>query len=272
MQMPLSHQLPYYVQLFPLYNQLGRRLADYLRQGGALQGIDVGANIGDTLAVLYHDAADAFLAVEPSPKYFQYLSANWAGYDNVVPVQAMLTAQATQRGYAITESAGNAQIRPHDAGVTMVTLTLDELLVKYPRFATANLLKIDTDGYDFEILAGAEGLIARQQPAVLFECDMYNPQYVADVRRTLAMFARHGYQDLLLYDNLGYLVGKFALADQAMLGNLLFYQLSGHICYFDIVMLPPARMSGFYQAEVEYFTAHLTEPDRQHNARAALES
>ena len=51
--------------------------------------------------------------------------------------------------------------------------------------------KVDTNGHDFEVLAGAERLISRNHPVVLFECDVFNnTNYVEDCLSTLRISSK----------------------------------------------------------------------------------
>ena len=70
---------------------------------------------------------------------------------------------------------------------------MDTLVEQFPEFRTVTCLKVDTDGYDFEVLRGAQKLIARAQPVVLFECQMWNnADYLKDVLETFQLFAGCG--------------------------------------------------------------------------------
>src|SRR5689334_15134237 len=79
LRLPLSHELPFYRQQLPTYSANLERLAAALRKAhGKLVMIDVGANIGDSVALVGAGPGDACLLLEGDPRYFALLEANTA--------------------------------------------------------------------------------------------------------------------------------------------------------------------------------------------------
>ena len=140
-----------------------------IRPFASLQVVfDVGANVGDwTLDHLEHAPAAAFYCFEPSADTFQTLNSRVAPRQRVRTVQAAAgraagTATLHRLGRSVERSLNapapeRGQVETEEVRV----LTVDE-------FAGANgiahidLLKIDTEGFDGEVLAGAHGLLERQ--------------------------------------------------------------------------------------------------------------
>jgi FkbM family methyltransferase len=273
MTMPLSHALPFYLAAYAEYDRLPARLAAYVhRKKSRLTCIDVGANIGDTVAAFSGDGNDRFLAIEPNPSFRDYLVKNWSGNASVV-VESVLCSAATEEGrFEVDEHCGTARIRAASGGigVEMQAMSLDDVIARHAAFAEANVLKIDTDGHDFQVIAGAQGLIAAATPAVLFECDAFsNPRYVEDCAEALRLFAARGYHAFLLYDNLGYLLGKYSLADLAAFKRLLFYQLTSAFDFFDILVMPSPDLDEFHALEVEHFVGTVRDAALVSAARTA---
>ena len=134
----------------------------------------------------------------------------------------------------------------------MPTNRVDTLVEQFPEFRDCNFLKIDTDGYDFEVLRGARALIARAQPVVLFECQMWNnAKYVEDIFEIFRLFAESGYSHALVYDNLGYLYGPLDLKNPLGMSQALFYELSSARCYFDVLVMQD--VSAFLRREFEFY-------------------
>ena len=82
MAMPFDHALPMYLNDLPFYDQLPSRISQYI--GARLKivnCIDVGANIGDTIAAFKKSRNgaldDFYVAIEPNPYYSNYLKINW---------------------------------------------------------------------------------------------------------------------------------------------------------------------------------------------------
>src|SRR5574341_805534 len=96
LKLPLSHALPYYLKSFPYYDRLPGRLSDFIhRNYGFLKCIDVGANIGDTIAAFYKDQNDKFLAIEPNPKFYKYLQKNFGEKENIKILDFFCSSSST---------------------------------------------------------------------------------------------------------------------------------------------------------------------------------
>lgn len=81
MKINLSHSLPAYLNQFQFYDSLPTRLGNFVREkNGMLKCVDVGANIGDTIAAFKKINQDKFVAVEPNPKFRRILEQNWGGF------------------------------------------------------------------------------------------------------------------------------------------------------------------------------------------------
>lgn len=271
MKVNLSHGLPVYQAVHPFYDTLPRRLGSFLRQRhGGLRCVDVGANIGDSIAAFIGGDDDRFLAVEPNPKFFAILQANWSADPRVTAVDVICSSASQGGSFTIHEKNGTASIVAQADGSSMNQKTLDQLIAEHASFDRVNLIKIDTDGHDFEVLSGAAGTIARHRPAVLFECDVFGrTDYTQCVLDALDGFARRGYAHCLLYDNYGFLIGLYGLKDHAAIKSLLFYQLTSHFHYFDVLVMADGDLQAFHADEVAFFTDQLADAALRPTAREA---
>jgi len=273
LRLPLSHPLPGYLKQFQFYDRLPQRISEYIHQSqGHLNCIDVGANIGDTIASFYKEDSDTFLAIEPHPKFGKLLAENWGWNKNVTMVSDFCSSRSKRGKFVIRERAGTASVVESRNGTEMSTRQLDEIVNDNPSAANANVLKIDTDGHDFEVIAGSERLLSRNVPVVLFECEAWqNANYVEDCLRTLKFLNQIGYNHFLLYDNFGNLMGKYALSDLSPFRNLLFYQLTGQFYYFDVLLMKDEDMFQFYRSEVDFFVGKMPTRSLQRTASTAAE-
>ena len=272
LQMRVSHSLPGYLKDFPLYDRLPQRLSRYVkRKSDRLTVIDVGANIGDTIAAFYTDASDRFLAIEPDPNFRKFLQANWGQNPNVKIISDLCSSESLQGTFKIEEKNGTASLVPSTDGLAMRSRTLDDILKEHSFAADADVLKVDTDGHDFKVLAGARDWIAHRKPIVLFECAPFgNPRFVQDTIDTLSGFARSGYSHCLLYSNLGNLVGKFSLNELSPIKNLLFYQVLTDSLYYDVLLVPESDLATFYASEVDFFVGQIGAQGMRETAKLAI--
>ena len=272
LQMRLSHSLPGYLQDFPCYDRLPGRLSQFVkRKSNRLTVIDVGANIGDTIAAFYTEASDCFLAIEPDPHFRKLLESNWGSNPNVTILSDLCSSESLQGTYKIEEKNGTASLVPSSDGLAMRSRTLDDIIHEHSFAQSADILKVDTDGHDFKVLAGAKDFIARRRPIVLFECAPFkNRSYVQDVIRSLDDFRCAGYSCCVLYSNLGDLIGRFSLSDLSPIKNLLFFQILTDSLYYDVLLMSPEDLDLFYADEVAFFTKRVPDPTLSETARLAI--
>ena len=271
LRMPLSHELPRNLFKFPLYDRLLTRVSSFLHERvESFTFIDVGANIGDTLAAVYRSHSDRCLAIEPNPRFANYLRANWGEGQQVKIVEEVCSSGDGTEGFRIDQKFGTAELRPDSAGVRLRKRPLDQIVQDFSFAQQVHLLKVDTDGHDLEVLAGARQLIRRSQPAVLFEC--YADEGVDFVTRCLHClgdFRDAGYAGFLVYSNVGDLMGRFRLDELSAFRNVLLYQLTGDLPYCDVLLMPPRDLATFYQREIDFFVDRLPTPTHQQQARLA---
>lgn len=273
LKFPLSHSLPDYLKQFRFYDRLPQRISEYIHQKqGHLSCIDVGANIGDTIASFYAKDTDTFLAIEPNSKFNKLLAENWGWNKNVTVVSDICSSGSSEGTFEIQEKNGTASILQTENGIKMSRRQLDEIVNDHPFAMNANVLKIDTDGHDFEVIAGSKRLLSRNLSVVLFECDAFeNTNYVEDCLRTLKFLKQSGYNYFLLYDNFGNLMGRYSLSDLSPFQNLLFFQLTSNFYYFDILVMKDEDIFQFYKTEIDYFADQMPNKSLQRTAIAAAE-
>ncbi len=252
---PLSHALPQYLQTHRLYDRLPARLSEFIREReGDVFCVDVGANVGDTIAAFCRDERDRFVAIEPNPKFSRYLKKNWGDSQNVLIVEKICSSSDGLEAVKILENAGTAKIVKDSQGTSIRQTTLSTLARELDFGTKVNIIKTDTDGHDLEVLHGAEELLKLRKPALLFECDAFRKEsfkseFLAGLKRIHAC----GYESMLVYDNIGYLMGRIRLTDTNLIEDLVRYQLVSDFCYFDLLVLEEGAMEVFHQRERAFF-------------------
>jgi len=159
--------------------------------GGVL--VDVGANIGAFTLLLRSVSQLPIIAYEPQPFLFKLLQWNM-GFNRLTDVDARNVACGSRRGEVafsigingsiVTEPAKRAKPRPSagsaalnweqeaemtrggDDVVNVPVTTLDEDLAEVSSVA---LLKIDCEGFEYDVLQGAAGIIKRHRPQLVLE-------------------------------------------------------------------------------------------------------
>jgi FkbM family methyltransferase len=223
---PFSHALPMYLLWHPLYSSNLGRLARYTQQKyGDLTIIDIGANIGDTIAILRREVKCPILCIEGEPQFFEILRQNARRFSDIEVVNAFLGDKEKEERGALVSSFGSAHMTNDSPADTAVRVhRLDMLLKEYPRFWNSKILKIDTDGYDATILRGAERQLVHAKPVLFFE---YDPHFLgAQGERPLELLRnlqRLGYSRLMFYDNVGDLLIDTSCCNTRQLEEITLY-------------------------------------------------
>lgn len=135
--------------------------------------IDIGANIGIVSVLLGHQFPDRTIhAIEPAPDTFAALGKNLAlnGLGHVQPHQLAIAdvpgslafnADPGQRATARIATADDTHVQ------TVEATTLD-LFVARAGITKLALLKIDVEGFESLVFAGARDTLARRLPRIIF--------------------------------------------------------------------------------------------------------
>jgi FkbM family methyltransferase len=195
----------YYLDAKTWWNNEYSSILPYVSQGGV--AVDVGANLGfmsGIFSVLTGPGGQVH-SFEPSPivysKLLEVVEAN--NYTNVSSYNLGCGKEESSLILYCPSSSGGATLRPN-AGVegntsgkqTVRIVNLDDFLG--PKIDRLDFLKIDTEGYEDEVLAGAAELIQTYKPIIYIElCS----EYLASSQNAGRFLHDHGYtfdRDLVL--------------------------------------------------------------------------
>jgi FkbM family methyltransferase len=206
--LPKGSQLKNFQRYYRRYDfALGPIAATIAAKYSNFSAIDVGANVGDTAAIICRERDVPVLCIEGDAALLPLLRANACRIGHQIVIEeAFVGAEGDLVDLASVKGGGlNATLTPAADGTAGRRLpTLAEILERHPRFRTAKLLKIDTEGYDFRIVEGSLRFLAAAKPVVFFE---YDPSFHApDLRAgitTVQMLLEIGYSGAIVYDNHG---------------------------------------------------------------------
>jgi len=147
---------------------------EFLSSHGLVFGsaLDIGANIG-IHSLLFAQKYDRVVAFEPHPQTFRLLSVNLENYaQNAIALNIALYSDSRRLVLADARPGNIGAASLHGSqdsadGFEVVTRALDEVaqLADLP----IGLMKIDTEGTEYEVLLGAESLIEKNKPVVVME-------------------------------------------------------------------------------------------------------
>lgn len=205
--------------------------------------IDVGANVGDTVAAIKSSATTETYgdAIEASAYFFNFLSKNRTVLEPLAvhrkfasttyPPSPIKGVFHHWEGNAEVVQVGNNTIAPEEDQISISSLLTDD----------TGLIKIDCEGQDLDILHAmlAEGV--KSVPTVFLEIQLRS---VEASTKLLSLISPHGpFSKLVLFDPYGHLV--FAGDSKVEISSLFEWQYSCHerdlrwaVPYFDAALFP----------------------------------
>ncbi len=162
-RLPADHHLPFIVRSNPFWSLSLAHCASALMRS-PMTVLDIGANVGDSVVLLEQEMPGQcrFVCVEPNPAWIPYLERNTAGVN--IEILPYFVGEG-QRLEIQAGAPGTAGSRISDSGV--VSRPLDEIC----EGRQIDLIKVDTDGFDYAILRSGERTLRSRKTALFFEWD-----------------------------------------------------------------------------------------------------
>lgn len=207
-----DHLLSLYNHLYKQYDLFLPRLVKKIKKSSI---IDIGANVGDTLASLVSKNNKlSYYCIEGDKFYFKYLIKN----KNIINSSQSYLKTKTSiytihdivgknlKGF-LKRKNGTAKLEKNLLGLNLTSL--DEL-VKKNNIKKISLIKSDVDGYDYNVLLSGLNTIRKYKPMLFFEImfiDKYSLRNFTDIINKLSIV---GYRYWTILDNYGKILQKDA--------------------------------------------------------------
>ncbi len=171
-KLPLSHQLREIVKVYPDYNFNLPRIVKYVSDlVDGITVIDIGSNVGDTVAFIKNFTDVPILCVDGNHEYMKLLKENTAQYQNVFSCTTLVGAETKEMNLNLKSEKGTAYIEAGEKAVSV--RTLENILNDFPEFKNSKFIKSDTDGFDTIILRSCSNYLKNIKPILFFEFDPY---------------------------------------------------------------------------------------------------
>jgi FkbM family methyltransferase len=201
--LPPGHMLPVYRSRHHQYDTFLPVLVRQLGEVGVV--VDVGANVGDTLAFMVQEnRLLRYVCIEPEEEFFSYLQDNCArlekhyGSLSVDLMKALVgdgNKVASLRGQDGTKSAvadsGGVRTQPLD------------VLLPESRHPLVRLIKSDVDGFDYEVIRSAMAIRHCCAPILYFECQFVDQEQRQGFDCLIGDLIEDGYKAWVVFDNFG---------------------------------------------------------------------
>lgn len=235
---PLGHPAVYW-RYFPVgYNQNYLLLVKRILQARGGLIIDVGANIGDGVAMVRGAGIEApILAIEGADIWFEILRANITAFHAVELEHAFLGTGEQEDDLALQVKDGTSRLIEGSSSIRITSL--DTLLLSHKEHPVV-LLKTDTDGFDVKVLYGARALLTEQKPVVFAEVDEGLLRAQGNSSEELVSYLSVcGYSSFAVWDNLGQWLTSRPIS-QGLQDLIARYPGGPHMPYLDVAVFSDA--------------------------------
>ena len=239
-QLPLSHPLPLIRKQHPKYSKNIGRVAKLLAaKYSRLTMVDIGANVGDTVAIVRSAATFPILCIDGDPEFFSILQRNTHDLPDVYLKNSIVGDTNRHFVGRLESDFGTARVVSDPLSLAKVkTEKLSEILDSFPLFSEPKLIKIDTDGFDTIILRSEVDLLSKLRPVVFFEYDpFFFEQHNDDGFGIFSLMHSIGYRSAMFFINTGEYFVRADLSNKELLIEL------HHMCkkdfehrYFDVCL------------------------------------
>lgn len=224
-------------------SQLARLAKMILSKYNDANMIDVGANVGDTIAVVRSLSNIPIIAIEGDTFSYSFLQKNAVQFSDIIILNQFLGEVKKEMFVSMEKEGWNNTIIPDEKGSRKLDLkTLDEVLIENKlENRNIKLLKIDTEGFDTIILRGCFETIRKHQPVIYLEYNGENMNKIGENGlNTLLSLKEHGYKTIHIYDCINNLLMVTSLDNTDTLHQLHLYahKQKSMIPYYDICIFP----------------------------------
>jgi FkbM family methyltransferase len=202
--LPPGHLLSIYNFLYPKYDKFITHLAKNLNNNESI--IDIGANVGDTLLRLIQPNLKLnYFSIEADDYFFKYLKRNTEKYStnpkSKITIIKELVGLNLIGNLSKTTTGTKTLIR---SNLGKKSKTLDSIILKN-NIKNIALIKVDVDGYDYNVLLSGMKNIIKYKPKLFFEYMSLNKNKYFHLLKRLNKI---GYKNWTALDNYGKIIFK----------------------------------------------------------------
>lgn len=201
-----GHALPIYQKQFKMYDRFMPFLGKMAQSKEGELIIDIGANVGDTLAAMLNYTNDTFLCIEPVKAFYNLLVKNIRSMgvlDRVYTEQAFITDKIEESYSAKVMKQGTAhkeQVKEGNIPSKTMDYVINEKRLDYTK---VDLVKIDTDGFDADCIVSADELLKKGSPLIYWENYIETFEQYRKYLEAYSFLNERGYLTFYIFDNYG---------------------------------------------------------------------
>lgn len=205
--LPFNHNYLEYKKDYPNYDEIILKIVKSLGKKKS-SIIDVGANCGDTIIpMFFKNKNKKYYGIEPDDLFHKYLKKNIIHnklYKKIKIFKNFITSKK-KNGF-LSGSNGTKKFVHSKINKIENQITLDKFIdINFVK--NLELIKIDTDGYDFDVLKSASKIIKKFKPIIFFECQIEIKNQVEEYFNVIKNLKKHSY-NFCFFDNFGNFILK----------------------------------------------------------------
>jgi len=204
--LPSNHLLPRYQYIHKKYDKFLPYLVQNFEKDSTI--VDVGANVGDTFsAMVQNNPFLKFICIEGDKQFFKLLEKNVNTIKKEYNCDVTLINSLIGKNISCLELKGkngskNAILSENNR---LFTITLDEI-VENSQIKNIQLIKIDVDGFDYDVIESSINIIAKFKPIIFLECQIDFEYQKVGFLNVFEKLKKFEYTNILIFDNLGNLI------------------------------------------------------------------
>lgn len=224
-----------------LNSQLGRLSKIVQSKYADLTVLDIGANVGDTVAVIKSQCNVPIIAVEGDDTSYSFMKRNIEQFKDVYIINQFLGEEDSTVKVNLDKKGWNTTLVPGEEGHGSIQLkTLDQTLKDESLFTKKiKVLKTDVEGFDTIILRGASEIIKTYKPILYFEYNVSNMKAInEDGLATLLSLETSGYNSVIFFDAKNRYIITLPLSEKDLITQMHYYvdEKNSMIPYYDLCL------------------------------------
>lgn len=178
-------------------------ISKYLQPG--MTFIDIGANIGQhsMYAASIVGKNGSVYSFEPIPHVYEQLqdSSHANHFQSIIHAEnfALGAREASETLYISKENIGGSSLVNEESGKEEITVSIKNGDNQLSHLSTIDMIKIDVEGYEYEVLLGIQESLYKHHPIILveFSGEFYEKQGKGHGQKIVSLLEKAGYA---LYD------------------------------------------------------------------------
>ena len=200
MVLPPEHPLSMWTSLYKDYDNFLPKLVKEMNSNESI--IDIGANVGDTLfRFIDTNSKPNYFSIEADKYFFKYLKKNKGLLEKDIQNRVTLINELVGNNLKgnLTQKSNLGSKFLVESPDGLETKSLDKIIIN-ENIQNIKLIKVDVDGYDYNVLLSAMNEIKKNKPSLFFEYMSLNKtEYIELIKKLYEI----GYSEWTIINNYG---------------------------------------------------------------------